>query len=82
MNEDDSPLTHGELQRFVHAFCKGLEAPMPGAVVLPHEVQALHSESLCEDGKTVMRLYDLVDGRTGVQSFLKGETPGHIWCAG
>jgi hypothetical protein len=79
MTDDNTPLTHSELHSFVDALCRRLKTP-PRDAVPPEDVIRLHSESLCEDGKTVMRLYDLANGRTGVQSFVQGETPGPIWC--
>jgi hypothetical protein len=51
-----------------------------GDVVLPHEVIGLYSECVAEDGR-ILRLYDLVQGRTGAQAFRLGEAPGAITVA-
>lgn len=51
-----------------------------GDVVLPHEVLGLYSERVAEDGR-IVRLYDLVQDRTGAQAFHPGETPGAIQVA-
>ena len=51
-----------------------------GDVVLPHEVLGMYSECVAEDGR-VLRLYDLVQGRTGAQAFHPGEKPGAITVA-
>ncbi len=48
-----------------------------GSLVFAHDVIGQHSEETAEDGRTV-RLHDLTDGRTGVQSFLPGTEPGPI----
>ena len=37
------------------------------------EVNAVHSATLAEDGKTIVILYDLKDGGSGCQSFVVGE---------
>lgn len=37
------------------------------------EVDAVHSATLAEDGKTIVILYDLRDGGCGCQSFVVGE---------
>ena len=41
------------------------------------EVQAVHSATLAEDGKTIVILYDLKDGGCGCQSFVVGELQVH-----
>ena len=46
-----------------------------GDIVLPHEVIRLYSENPTEDG-LVLRLFDLIDGRTGAQI-----DDGPIWYA-
>lgn len=53
-------------------------ATQRGALVPPRDVIDLHSEALCEDGRTILRLYDLRDGGTGSQCFANGEEPGPI----
>lgn len=59
---------------------KPTRALQHGDVVLPHEVLGLYSECVAEDGR-VLRLYDLVQGRTGAQAFHPGEKPGAITVA-
>lgn len=51
-----------------------------GDAVLPHEVLDLYSQRMAEDGR-ILRLYDLVQGRTGAQAFRPGEKPGAITVA-
>ena len=54
------------------------DIPEVGDEVPPELVVALHSEALCEDGITVLRLFDLVDGRVGIQQFREDDEPGPI----
>lgn len=58
----DQAFTHAEFQRFADRLC----ALLRGDVVPPDDVVTLQSEDRAEDG-TVVRLFNLVDGRTGVQ---------------
>lgn len=46
---------------------------MNGEEVNLSEVDAVHSATLAEDGKSIVVLYDLKDGGCGCQSFVVGE---------
>ena len=46
---------------------------MNGEEVNLSEVDAVHSATLAEDGRSIVVLYDLKDGGCGCQSFVVGE---------
>lgn len=49
-----------------------------GDIVRPHEVVDLyHGARAAEDGRLI-RMFDLIQGRTGVQAWRPGEKPGPI----
>lgn len=59
-------LTETDLREFCDALRERLANPELGDIAAPHEVIGLHSDDIAEGGRRV-RLYDLVDDRTGVQ---------------
>ena len=65
---NDTTLTLNDLHEFAEAFRRGLETPALGDVAHPRDVTALHSDHVVEDGSCRLRLWDLVDGRTGAQT--------------
>ncbi len=69
-----SCFTNEQAQQFADAFTKAF-SPKVGDCVLPHEVTGVHSTDIAEDGKTMIRLYDVTGGRTGMQCWPVGEEP-------
>jgi len=67
---DNVPLTRGDLKQFCAVLCEGLNPRKTGDVALPHEIIGLHSDAPAEHdetGQTRVRLFDLIGGRTGVE---------------
>lgn len=48
-----------------------------GQVVSSAEVLGIHSTTVCEDGRTILRLYYLTGNRTGSQVYVMGEAVDH-----
>ena len=63
---DNAPLTRGDMIEFVAALCEGLAPRKTGDVVSADEPMTLGSDDIAEDGKRV-RFYDLLSGRTACQ---------------
>ena len=67
-DDDDMPLTRGDLKEFCALLCEGLAPHRTGDLVPAHMIKELHSDSPVEYDQTIrVRLFDLYDGRTGIE---------------
>lgn len=66
--DDAQPLTRGDLKEFCAVLCEGLTPRRTGDVVSADEPMTLASDDFAEDGKTRVRFYDLLSGRTACQA--------------
>ena len=64
---DNAPLTRGDLKEFCALLCEGLNPRKTGDVVSADEPMTLASDDIAEDGRRI-RFYDLLSGRTGCQA--------------
>lgn len=67
---NETPLTRADLAEFVTLLCEELAPHKTGDLVPSHMIKSLHSDSPAEHDvtrRTRVRLFDLYDGRTGVQ---------------